>query len=87
MAVNIAKTDTVIAVVPEYHSGPGWSNYTLRIVVMNESMKLRLEYLQPEEFSAEIQVLFRLGASAHEALHAAVGRLRAKGPTRKTRRR
>lgn len=70
--MKLGKHDIVIAVAPEFHSGPGWANKTLTVVVLGAGGQLRRECLQPHEMSAEIVTLFTVGAAMHEALKAAV---------------
>lgn len=75
--MRLSKDDRIIAVAPEYHSGPGWSNHTLQVVVQDVDGKLRIEWLQPREFNRELVVLFVIGSDVHLALKAALEKLRA----------
>jgi hypothetical protein len=61
----------IIAVVPEYHSGPGRLNYTI-MIIRYENGELTREYLQPEEMGRDVRGLFKVCATAHDELKKAV---------------
>jgi len=71
--ITLSKTEKVLAVVPTYASGPGWSNRLASVYIGDfATSKFRVEYLQPEEQSKGLHTLFDIGAAAHDALISAV---------------
>ena len=71
--VPVNVRERVVAVVPEFASGPGWSNRIVSVYIVDTSDgRIRTVHLQPDEQSAEMKVLFSVGAEMCEALIAAV---------------
>lgn len=70
--------ETLLAVVPEYAHGPGWSNAILWLHVRKGDGTLRTEALQPGERSREQDVLFRVLATAHDAMLGTIDVVKAK---------
>lgn len=66
--LKLAYGEDVVAIVPEYARGPGWSNSVLWVHIRTSDGRLRTEALQPEERSRDQQVLFATLAAAHEAM-------------------
>ncbi len=66
--INLAPGERVIAAVPEYCSGPGWSNSVLWVYIETPDKRLRTEALQPAERSAEQHMLFNVAETAHRAM-------------------
>jgi hypothetical protein len=71
-AIALTRGERVLAVVPEYASGPGWANMPVWVHVGNIDGTYRSECLQPDEQSAEMLTLFRVGAHMQSALVGAV---------------
>lgn len=66
-SIVLEQNETVIAVVPEYCSGPGWSNKLVLVHIVNWfTNKHRVEYLQPEEQSSDMLKNFKVIQAAHE---------------------
>lgn len=69
----LREDEKVIAVVPEYCSGPGWSNeVTMVYIVHFPSGKLRTECIQPDERPSDLTILFEPGAAMSIALQKSV---------------
>jgi hypothetical protein len=66
--------ETIIAVVPERCSGPGWGNAILWVYWRDSAGRIQQESLQPDEQSSEIMTLFRVCETAHHAMLQAVRR-------------
>lgn len=66
--IKLEYGDTIIAVAPEYASGPGWSNSILWVHIRTVEGKLRTEALQPEDQTHEQLVLFATVAAANAAM-------------------
>lgn len=66
--LTLADGDKVVAVGPEYASGPGWSNEPLFVIVQDRLGGLRMECIQPEERSLEMHTLFSICAAASSAM-------------------
>lgn len=72
----LESDEYVLAIVPEYASGPGWSNRPLWVYIARRAtgttLSVREECLQPEEWTREINALFPILAAAHGAMMRAV---------------
>lgn len=71
-SIALKRLERIIAVVPEYCHGPGWSNTVVWVYISNEKEQLRTECLQFEDQSYEMYALFAPGAAMHTALVNAV---------------
>lgn len=61
--IPLSRTEQVIAVVPEYGTGSGWSNQVLWVHIVDHAAgTLRSECIQPEDQTPEQLMLFRIGA-------------------------
>lgn len=74
----ISSTDQIVTVFTEPASGPGWANSPLCVIVRDENGELRKEYLQPEEQTKDMRILYATAATIHGALMCAVERMRKK---------
>lgn len=63
--------DHIVAAYAEPASGPGWANSPLWLVVCSEDRGLRLECMQPDEQTAGIASIYRIGAEVHSEMTAA----------------
>ena len=64
--ITLKKHEKIIAVVPEYCHGPGWSNNLVCVHIVDYSTsKHRVEYLQPDEQSTDMHKNFMLLSCAH----------------------
>ena len=70
--IVLQEGDRIIAVVPEYAKGPGWSNQPLWVHIVDRQNKHRVECLQPNEQTPEMQILFRVCYEAHTSMMYAV---------------
>ena len=67
--IKLEKHEYIIAVVPEYCSGPGWSNSVLWVHIADgNSRTYRTEAIQPDERNRDQWVLFKAGEAMHQAL-------------------
>jgi hypothetical protein len=67
--LTLSSAEEVIAVVPEMVAGPGWSNAPVWVYIKNHATnELREECIQPEERTREMDTLFRIGWTVHNAL-------------------
>ena len=67
--IQLSPDENIIAVVPAFAAGPGWSNQPLWVYIEQSATKtLRTECIQPEEQSPEMRALFAPGAAMAAAL-------------------
>ena len=67
--IKLKKHEHIIAVVPEYCDGPGWSNRVLMVHIADgNSRTYRTEAIQPDERNRDQVVLFKAGEAMHQAL-------------------
>lgn len=67
--VSLHKDEKIIAVVPEFAHGPGWTNSPLWVYIAGNGLKsLRTVCIQPEQQTAEMRTLFAPGAAMAAAL-------------------
>lgn len=61
--------EKILAVVPEYCAGPGWTNKVLWVYIGDMSArKFRFDCYQPEEQNEVQRTLFAIGAQVNEQL-------------------
>ena len=71
--IKLKKHEHIIAVVPEYCHGPGWSNPVLWVHIADGNTNtFRTEAIQPDERNLNQVVLFKAGEAMHQALIASV---------------
>ena len=67
--IKLKKHEYIIAVVPEYCAGPGWSNRVLWVHIADGNTRTyRTEAIQPDERNRDQIVLFKAGEAMHQAL-------------------
>ena len=67
--IVLEKDEYIGAVVPENAFGPGWFNEVIWVYVINPSKgTYRLESIQPNERTKELDVLFSIGESINSKL-------------------
>lgn len=66
--VKLSRHERIIAVVPEYCAGPGWSNKLLNIYIANSDGGLRVVHLQPQEQTEAQHLIFRAAEAMHQAM-------------------
>ena len=67
--IKLKKHEHIIAVVPEYCDGPGWSNRVLWVHIADGNTRTyRTEAIQPDERNRDQVVLFKAGEAMHQAL-------------------
>lgn len=67
--IKLKKHEHIIAVVPEYCAGPGWSNSILWVHIADGNTRTyRTEAIQPDERNRDQYVLFKAGEAMHQAL-------------------
>ena len=72
--ILLNKDERIITAYAEPASGPGWANQPIWVVVMDSNKDLRLECIQPNEQTSEMQILYRSSAAAHVEMTSAVSR-------------
>lgn len=70
--ISLERGEYIFAVVPEQHMGHGWANYTVWVYIAKSDVGYRVEYLQPDDLSADMHALFSVGAAMCQALVQAV---------------
>ena len=67
--ITLSEREAIIAVVPEYCAGPGWSNALIWVHICDYATNtLRSEAIQPREQTPEQRALFDVAAAAHQAM-------------------
>ena len=67
--IKLKKHEHIIAVVPEYCSGSGWSNPVLWVHIADgNTCTYRTEAIQSDERNRDQLVLFKAGEAIHQAL-------------------
>lgn len=69
--IRLQRGERIIAVVPEYAAGPGWSNMPLWVYIDSQG-KLHTECIQPDQQTHEQRYLFSVGATITRQLIASV---------------
>ena len=71
--IELTQHERILAVVPQFASGPGWSNQIVYVYIEDtRTGRVRTEDIQPHEQSQAMAILFRAGAAMADALVAAV---------------
>lgn len=79
--INLGRNESIVGIVPEYASGPGWSNAVVWVTVLDwQTNKARRECIQPDERTPAMHALFATGAAMHAALLSAVPTKKEKTP-------
>lgn len=73
--LKLKKDEWVVTAYAEMCMGPGWSNLPIIVIIQNSEGKMRQEYIQPDEQSAELRLLFSISESVQLAMRATVTRL------------
>lgn len=74
--ITLGRFERIVAAVPDFAHGPGWSNRPLWVYIVDSTTKiLRTECIQPEDQSEEMQTLFNVCNAAHGAMLEAVQRV------------
>ena len=67
--IKLKKHEYILAVVPEYCSGPDWSNRVLWVHIADGNTRTyRTEAIQPDERNRDQVVLFKAAEAMHQAL-------------------
>ena len=67
--IKLKKHEHILAVVPEYCHGPGWSNPVLWVHIADGNTRTyRTEVIQPDERNRDQVVLFKAAEAMHQAL-------------------
>lgn len=80
LIIKLSPNERIIAVVPEYSSGPGWSNTPLFVYICDTEDKVRHVCLQPHEQTTRMLTLFQVCAVAHDHMLSAVEAVVYMGP-------
>ncbi len=71
--ITLEKHERIIAIVPEYCSGPGWANRLVNVHIVDWATNThRVEHLQTDEVPRDMQVLFGVGAKVHDVMMGAI---------------
>jgi hypothetical protein len=73
--LKLKKDEWVVTAYAESCMGPGWTNLPIIAIIQNAEGKIRQEYIQPEDQSAELRLLFSISEDVHLAMRATVTRL------------
>ncbi len=64
--IQLSRTEMVLAVVPEYCAGPGWSNRPVWVhIVDNADGRVRSECIQPDQQTPGMFAAFEVCNAAH----------------------
>ena len=67
--VKLGKHEKVLAAVPEYCAGPGWSNMVVNVHIFDyQTNAYRVVYLQTDEITNDMHLIFGIGAKMHQML-------------------
>lgn len=78
--IHLGPSEHVIAAVPQYASGPGWSNALIWVYIEDKlTGKVRSEDIQPEDQTPGMFAAFRVCNAAHELMMHEVAGLIKKG--------
>jgi hypothetical protein len=72
---RLAKHETVLTAYAERASGPGWSNTVVVVIVIDGDGELRREWLQPEEQTEAMRLMYTVAAEAHALMTNEASRL------------
>jgi hypothetical protein len=83
--MTLGEHENIIGAWAENPSGPGWSNQLIWVCIRDSwDGKFRVGAFQPEEFSSEMNHIFKIGVSASNALlSAAISAAKRRKPKRK----
>jgi len=71
--IKLGEHEHIIACVPHYAAGPGWSNALVWVWLRDTSTgEVRMEDIQSEDFTIPVAALFRVVETAHTALLSAL---------------
>jgi len=71
--IELQPNETILAVVPQYVAGPGWTNKIIWIYIGDFSARtFRFESLQPEEQTETQQTLFSVAAQINDQMISSV---------------
>ena len=69
---KVGKDEQVVTVWAEGASGPGWTNRPVWILVRELGGKLRIDCLQPDRHTREIDTLYAISEAVHGKMRMAV---------------
>ena len=78
--MKLSDSERVVTAWAESCSGPGWANQLVWVLVQDREGKLRLEALQPDEQSGDMQAIFRYSALAAADMTRAAWKLGSSNP-------
>lgn len=64
----IKSGEYIVATNAAFHYGSGWANHTIAAVICDTNNQLRVEYIQPDELTAEISDKFTFYSNADKDL-------------------
>ena len=70
--IELKYGERIIAVVPEFASGPGWGNAPAWVYIVSNDGTLRQECIQPMERSLDLHTLFHAGEAMCRSLIASI---------------
>lgn len=79
--IELQRDERIVAVVPEYCFGPGWSNPLVWVYIVDSNQTLRTESIQADEMTPAMQTLFGVAEAMQNALFSAVPTRKAKKET------
>lgn len=66
--MKLGPRETIVAVVPESCSGPGWSNWIVNVYIRDADGRIREECLQQTELSDAMILVFYTGEEMSKLL-------------------
>lgn len=72
MRVKLAATDTIITAFAQPAHGPGWANHPVIVIIRDGDGRLREEYIQPDQQSEYLYLLYNVSSAAHTSMTNAV---------------
>lgn len=71
--MNLTDDDYIITAFADSASGAGWANHPIWVIIRNKITGIiREECIQPDEQTAEMQILYRISQVAHRDMTNAV---------------
>jgi hypothetical protein len=66
--MRLGERETIVSVVPESCSGPGWSNWIVNVYIRDADGRIREECLQQTELSDAMILVFHTGEEMSKLL-------------------
>jgi len=77
--LKLKAREWLVTAYSEECSGPGWANMPVIVIIQDSLGRMRQEYLQPEDQTEEIRLLYKISQHVNMAMKYAVGKVLKKG--------